>query len=632
MKPQLGVCYYPEHWPEARWPDDARRMRDIGLSIVRIGEFAWSRLEPEPGRYDFDWLGRAMDRLAEAGLGIVLGTPSAAPPRWMVTRHPDMLAVDAAGRPRGFGSRRHYCFSHDAYRAEAAAMAERLSRTFGTHPALIAWQTDNEYGWDDTVISYSAAARDAFRHWCADRYGDIATLNAAWGTVFWSMEYPRFDDIDLPNLTVGEPNPAHVMAFRRFASAQVERFNQAQCAAIRAHSERPISHNYMGRITSFDHFAVGRQIEIATWDNSPLGFLEDRIKASDAHRRRYARQGDPDFQAFHHDLYRGVGRGRMWVMEQQPGPVNWAPHNPDPLPGMARFWALEAFAHGAEAVLYFRWRQLPFGQEQMHAGLLRPDDVPAPAYQEVEALGRELAALPDAPSPPSPVALVFDYDSAFGWQVQPQGHGCDYLDLVFDVYRALRRLGVSVDVIPQAQADLGPYRLVIAPGLLTVADAFRQALDAFQGVTLLGPRTGAKTPEFAIPVPLPPALAGLDVVVTRVETLRDDMQVPAGAGAVKLWREFLDGGAAVVHRTEDGVPLLMRSANRLYLGGWPDDRLAEALIAPLLTEVGIKAQALPAGIRIRDHGDTRFIFNHEAYTQDVAGHTLPPAGVAIRRR
>ena len=107
MKRKLGVCYYPEHWPENQWPDDARRMREIGLSVVRIGEFAWSRLEPEPGRYAFDWLARAMDVLADAGLDIVLGTPSAAPPRWMVDRPPDMLAVNAAGQTRGFGSRRH---------------------------------------------------------------------------------------------------------------------------------------------------------------------------------------------------------------------------------------------------------------------------------------------------------------------------------------------------------------------------------------------------------------------------------------------------------------------------------------------------------------------------------------------
>ncbi|MEK9978550.1 MAG: beta-galactosidase, partial [Paracoccaceae bacterium] len=130
----------------------------------------------------------------------------------------------------------------------------------------------------------------------------------------------------------------------------------------------PIAHNYRGRITDFDHYKVGDDLDIASWDSYPLGFLEDRVGADVAHQKHYARQGDPDFQAFHHDLYRTVGKGRWWVMEQQPGPVNWAPFNPDPLPGMVRLWTWEAFAHGAEAVCYFRWRQAPMSQEQMHAG------------------------------------------------------------------------------------------------------------------------------------------------------------------------------------------------------------------------------------------------------------------------
>ncbi len=128
----------------------------------------------------------------------------------------------------------------------------------------------------------------------------------------------------------------------------------------------------MGRITTFDHWKVGADLDIASWDSYPIGFLSDRLEGTPEFKRAFLRQGDPDFQAFHHDLYRAVGKGRMWVMEQQPGPVNWAPYNPAPLPGMARLWAWEAFAHGAETVCYFRWRQAPFAQEQMHAGLSAP--------------------------------------------------------------------------------------------------------------------------------------------------------------------------------------------------------------------------------------------------------------------
>ncbi|MFM7784259.1 MAG: beta-galactosidase, partial [Gammaproteobacteria bacterium] len=143
---RLGVCYYPEHWPEDWWEDDAARMAAIGLTRVRIGEFAWSRIEPEAGRFDWGWLDRAIDTLARHGLGVVLGTPTATPPRWLLTAMPDMLAVDAAGRTRGFGSRRHYCFSHAGYRAESERITAALAARYGEHPAVVAWQTDNEYG------------------------------------------------------------------------------------------------------------------------------------------------------------------------------------------------------------------------------------------------------------------------------------------------------------------------------------------------------------------------------------------------------------------------------------------------------------------------------------------------------
>ncbi|MGB7316478.1 MAG: beta-galactosidase, partial [Planktotalea sp.] len=353
MKRALGVCYYPEHWPEDRWAIDGAQMVEAGLTWVRVGEFAWSRLEPAPDDLRLDWLERAINVLGDAGLKVILGTPTATPPRWMLDKHPDMLALDAQGRARGFGSRRHYCFSHKGYIEECRRITRILAERFAKNPHIEAWQTDNEYGCHDTTLSYSDAARSAFQDWCAQTYQSLDALNRAWGNIFWSMEYSSFDQIGLPNLTVTEPNPSHVLAFRRFSSDQVVRFNRVQTDVLRQHTDAPLLHNYMGRVTDFDHYDVGADLDIASWDSYPIGFLSDRLEASPEHKARYLRQGDPDMQAFHHDLYRSVGNGRWWVMEQQPGPVNWAPYNPAPLPGMARLWAWEAFAHGAEAVLYF---------------------------------------------------------------------------------------------------------------------------------------------------------------------------------------------------------------------------------------------------------------------------------------
>ena len=606
-------------------------MADLGLTWVRIGEFAWSRLEPTPGELQFDWLDRAFEVLGQAGLRVVLGTPTATPPRWMLDKHPDMLAVDAEGRARGFGSRRHYCFSHEGYRTEAVRITTLLAERYGRHPALGAWQTDNEYGCHDTVISYSDAARHAFCDWLAQKYQSPEALNRAWGNVFWSMEYRDFDEIDLPNLTVTEPNPSHAMDFRRFSSDQVVRFNGAQVAAIRARSDAPISHNYMGRTTEFDHFASGDQMEIATWDSYPLGFLEDRLEDSAEHKRHYAHQGDPDFQAFHHDLYRSVGQGRWWIMEQQPGPVNWAPHNPAPLPGMVRFWTWEAFAHGAEAVCYFRWRQAPFAQEQMHAGLLRPDNAEAAGYAEAAAVAEELAQAPEVETAQAPVALIFDYQAAWSWDVQPQGRGCDYFRLVFEIYRGLRKLGLSIDILPPETRDFEGYAMILAPGLEMPPDGLIAALRASDAQVLLGPRFGTKTQGFAIPVPLPPAIPDLDIQVARVETLRPDMPVPVdGGGAITLWREDLLGGAEVLDRDAKGRPVLVRSGAVHYLGGWPDPAYLARVLTRLAERADVPVLDLPQDIRLRQSGTTQYVFNHGPEPVTFGGEIIPQAGVLRR--
>jgi beta-galactosidase len=566
---ELGVCYYPEHWPEDLWADDARRMVEMGLSWVRTGEFAWSRIEPHYGDFRWEWLDRAIETLAAAGLKIIMSTPTATPPRWMVDRHPDMLAWDGHGRPRGFGSRRHYDFAHQAYRDECVRITQILGERYGQHPAIQAWQLDNEYGCHDTVLSYSPVARASFQAWLKDKYGDIDALNARWGNVFWSMEYQRFDQIGLPNLTVTEPNPSHAMDFRRFASDQVVAFNQAQLDALRPLTGADILHNYMGRVTEFDHFAVGEPLDIATWDSYPLGFLEDRSDRDQAFKRDHARCGDPDFQAFHHDLYRAVGKGRWWVMEQQPGPVNWAPHNPAPAPGMVRLWALEAFAHGAELVCFFRWRQAPFAQEQNHAGLLRPDGELSEGGHEVAALAKELATVPDLSATPARTAIVFDYASQWAWEVQPQDAQFDYVRLVFDLYCGLRRTGLSVDILPPNVTDFGDRDCVFIPGLFAWTDRLRRAVSQFDGEVILGPRTGSRTDDFHIPTTLPPGLSGLRV--TAVDTLRADalMALPDG-GCLQIWRERVDSRWTVVEADATGHPVRLQNGSMTYWAGWPD--------------------------------------------------------------
>jgi beta-galactosidase len=637
---KLGVCWYPEQWPEELWASDVQRMAALGLSFVRIGEFAWSRIEPEPGRLAWDWLDRAVDLAHAAGLQVVMGTPTATPPKWLVDAHPEILAKGRDGQVRGFGSRRHYCFSSDVYLELAGRITSLMAQRYGQHPAVTAWQTDNEYGCHDTVVSTSDAAKAGFRRWLAGRYGDVQALNAAWGLAFWAQDYRSFDEVDAPFGTVTESHPAHRLDWQRYSSAMVERFNAAQVAILRAASPgRDIVHNFMGLFTEFDHHAVGRQLDVATWDSYPIGFLGQGPFTADD-KARYLRTGHPDLTAFHHSLYRACGQGRWWVIEQQPGPVNWAAWNPAPARGAVELWGWEAAAHGAERMSWFRWRQAPTGQEAMHAGLNRPDNVPTAAWPEVEALAAGLATL--GPLPPrrqADAALMFDYESVWAVQSQPQGRDQDALATAMAWHTAARRLGLSVDIVPP-DADLAGYALVLLPMQVVVDDGLAQRLAASGAQLLAGPRTGSKTREFAIPASLPPdgLKALIDVTVARVESLPPGIMLGAGnGGQVNGWMEDVEAGAGVEQRAglDDGRGLWFQSGRCHYLAGQVDEGLLRRIMADVAAAAGLAAADLGPDVRRERLGPLRFLFNYGHTPVDlpvspIIGHNpVPPAGVAI---
>ncbi|MGZ6008964.1 MAG: beta-galactosidase [Rhizomicrobium sp.] len=644
---KLGVCYYPEHWPEEWWADDARAMTEMGISWVRLGEFAWSRIEPEPGRFDWGWLDRVLETLHAAGLCIVLGTPTATPPKWLVDRDPSMLAVDRAGRPRKFGSRRHYCFSSESYRAECARIVTAIAERYGKHPGVGAWQTDNEYGCHDTTLSYSDAAARRFRSWLARRYNDIASLNRAWGGVFWSQEYRSFDEVDPPNLAVTEVNPSHQLDYNRFASDEVVSFNKLQVDILRKLSPgRDIIHNFMGFYTEFDHHEVGRDLDIAAWDSYPLGFLEQFLSTV-AEKARYLRQGHPDIAAFHHDLYRGCAGGRWWVMEQQPGPVNWANYNPAPLPGMVRAWTWEAFAHGAEVVSYFRWRQVPFAQEQMHAGLHLPDRSEDIGAAEARQVAREIAVFGQLkPCAKAKVALVFTYESDWMTQIQPQGRGYRALRATFEMYCALRALGMDVDVVSPS-ADLSGYVLIGVPSLLHVEESFAVRLAHSGALVLLGPRAGSKTRDFHIPDNLPPSTLQdlMPLQVTRVESLRPgvacDVLFEGERFHGTAWREHVRTELKPLATFDDGSGAWFVNGKIHYLTLWPDAEFLARIVTHLSTEAGLEPADLPEGVRTSTRDGVRFAINYApearrtpappGATYVLGGAILEPAGVAAWR-
>jgi beta-galactosidase len=651
----LGVCYYPEHWPEAYWVRDAQRMRDLGLTYVRIGEFSWGRIEKSEGVFDWGWMDRAIGVLTSAGLKIVLGTPTATPPKWLCTKYPDILPVDVhTGQVRGFGSRRHYDFSSETYLVQAERITAQMAQRYGSHPDVVGWQTDNELCCHDTAMSASPAALEKFRAYCAQRYGNIDALNAAWGNVFWSMEYDNFDQIELPFFAVCETNPAHRLAYRRFASEQVTRFHDVMVSAIRRHAglHQWVTHNIIPPATTgVDNVALTRQLDFVSYDNYPLGFSDQLMAKSSAEDwKPFMRTGHPDLAALNFDCVRGLSRGAWWVMEQQPGPVNWAPHNPRPAPGMVRHWTLQAFAHGAACVAYFRWRQVPFAQEQMHAGLLRPDDMPAAAWAEVEQVAAEMRLLGDLSlaAPKADVAILID--SASGWvdDIERQGAGYRYDAVVFQYYRALRALGVDVDFVSADGSQLDDYKVVVVPCLAIVADAELQALQASSSILLFGPRSGAKTEEFSMSEGLPPGKLRtfLPIKVTSVETLRPDCD---GTITYKnethmsgRWRETIEvGDSEIIATYEDGAPAAVRSGRSIYLATLTDDAFLSNLLVDLCAQAGIWITPLPPTLRLRRRGDLTFAFNLaeasvSAPAPDgarfiIGGAEIEPFGVAVWR-
>lgn len=628
---KTGVCYYPEHWPVERWAEDAAHMQRIGLSHVRIGEFAWSRLESADGELHLDWLTDAINTLHAHNLKVVMCTPTATPPRWVIDKYPDMLALDDQQRVRDFGSRRHYCFSHKGYLEECRRIVSILATAFGKHPGVVAWQTDNEYGCHNTSISYSQAALAAFRTWCSETYASIEQLNTAWGNVFWSMEYDQFDQIGLPVGTVTESNPAHQLAFWQFSTRQIQRFNKAQVDIIRAHSpERDVLHNFMGNFVEFDHHLVSKDLDVATWDNYPLGFLT-RDSFNEADKKRYLRTGHPDSSAFHHDLYRGCCNGRWWVMEQQPGPVNWAPYNPSPLPGMVRLWGWEAFAHGAEIMSYFRWRQAPFAQEQTHTGLLLSNGLEDVAAIEVAQLNKELKKIDQqlVASVVADTAIVFSYSGIAIQDIQrPGGEAFSALTFCQNLYSACRRWGLNVDIV-SPEASLDQYKLVLVCNHTEDDASFAHRLGQTQNRTIqptivLFPGSGSRSSNYTIPSALPPGSfqSLIDVKVIRSESLPPGHIMPA-VGTDKTpcrcgqWRELIDSPLKPELYFSDGWGFHYRNGSVHYLNSLPESDDLLALVGTLATDAQLHITDLGPDLRTQRIGRYQVAFNYGAQSVEL---------------
>ncbi|MGJ8692632.1 MAG: beta-galactosidase [Thalassotalea sp.] len=629
----LGICYYPEHWPESMWAQDAKEMYELGLRYVRIAEFAWSRIEPVEGQYDFEWLDRAISTLAAAGLEVIMCTPTATPPKWLIDKYPSILPVDVnTGHVRGFGSRRHYDFSSPDYQRKAIEISEIIAKRYGNHQNICGWQTDNELACHDTTHSGSASAKQAFQQWCQQRYDNIDALNSAWGNVFWSMEYQNFEQIELPILAVTETNPSHQLAYRRFSSDQVINFHNKMIDVIRQNSpDKFITHNFIPMAdTQTDNFALAENLDFVSYDNYPLGrsdlFFSD-LPAEEF--KPYMRTGHPDFASYAFDQSRGLSKDNFWVMEQQPGPVNWAFHNPRPEKGMVKLWSWQAFAHGAECVCYFRWRQAPFAQEQMHAGIKRNDNSKSQAWYEISEVRDVLAKIDFSTKAPitAKVAIVTGTLNQWVTEIEVQGINYNHQQVEFSYYSALRQLGLAVDFI-SIDSDLAQYDMIIAPCLPIVDDAFIDKCKQAKAQLVFGPRSGSKTDEFWLAPTLGPGLiqALIPIKVISTETIRstcgEKLHLQDKVFESNRWREelWLDEGVSTVASYHDNTPAVVSYKNITYISTLTCDAFLIALFKQLADDLGLKTLALPKDVRMMQRDNIVFMMNYSGEVKKLPDH------------
>lgn len=631
----------------------------------------WSVIQPERDVFNWTVLDKTFELAQKYGLKVVLGTPTATPPKWLIDAHGSVHDNKVLPRgsnmlPRKFGSRRHYSFSSDVYRRESAEITRRLAQRYGKHEALAGWQTDNEYGCHSTTRSYDDNALLHFRRWLAKKYdNNIHKLNEAWGQVFWSAHYNSFESIDLPHQTVTEAFPSQWLDFYRFSSEQVSSFNKLQVDIIRQYSpNRFITHNFMGFFFEFDHYDLAKSgLDFVSWDSYPLGFTDEQNFFSQEEKAEYFRTGHPDIPSFNHDLYSGVTgqvqdavKPEFWVMEQQPGPVNWAFNNPSPAKGMVRLWTWDAISHGASVVSYFRWRQAPFAQEQMHAGLNLPNYQRDQAYYEAKQVLEEIEKIKQhfTPTKKSPVALIFDYQTQWVTEVQPQGRQFNYAQMSFYMYSKLRELGLDVDIL-RPGSKLDGYKFVVVPSLPIISDAALRSFESYlrsdKGIIIFGPRSGSKTENLSIPSDLPPgSLQKLfPIKVTRVESFGANAKLEKVSFNGKnetysAWREYIETDSVKIlgKFTNDDRGAVYSNDRIHYLAFYPQNDFLENYYKFVCKEVDIPCEKLPRNVRIQKSRGLTFIFNFNSYSIEtpvapggqflVGGKTTDAYGVSVYKQ
>jgi beta-galactosidase len=642
-----GATYYPEHWNAEDREQDPAWMADAGFNCVRMGEFAWDYLEPEEGVYRFDLFDEAIARLGDRGIATILGTPTATPPRWLTVAHPDVLRVNADGVAMQHGSRQHVCPSSETFRGYSRGITRAMAEHFAGHAHVVGWQTDNELNCHFSEC-HCRHCQVEFQAYLGRVYGgDIDALNAAWGNAFWSLTYGDFSEIPTPkSLYPAYANPAHLLDYYRFISWNTTRFQHEQVAILRETQPRWfVMHN--GTFAHIDYRGeFGRDLDFLGFDVYP--FFD------------YNPETRPYSQAFNLDHAR-AWTGNFMIPEQQSGPGGQAPYFHDtPEPGEIRRMVYTSIAHGADSLLYFRWRTARFGAEEYWCGIIDHDNVPRRRYEEVKQVGRELQIVgPEVLGTRVRVDVgiaaadvdVYDAHSTMPFGLPSPRQSAESLHTFFT------RKGYAVGCVHPSD-DLSDLKLYIIPHWALFNPEWLPNLQAFVeggGVLVLGARTATKDWQNNVIAETPPGvlakLAGIRVIEygrqNAPEKRRLSLRFYPGNAVVHSmhWYEQVDTlpGTSTLARWMDRHLKLKAAVTArkvgqgsvVYASTYLTDALMEGLLPPLLERCAGLAPLLPGApegihVVVRENAEKRLWFLINA-GGDIVNVGELPEGVDLLR-
>ncbi|HEX9018356.1 MAG TPA: beta-galactosidase [Anaerolineaceae bacterium] len=465
-----GGDYNPDQWPPDVWREDMRLMRLANCNTMTTAIFAWTKLEPQEGQFEFGWLDEVMDLLAQNGAYAVLATPSGARPAWLSAKYPEVLRVNADRRRILHGGRHNHCFTSPVYREKVQTINYKLAERYKDHPALLAWHISNEFNGE----CHCPLCQQAFRGWLRRKFNnDLDALNQAWWAAFWSHTYTDWEQLESPS-PLGETSlHGLTLDWKRFCTDATIDFYNTEIAPLRELTPGvPITTNFMGLFPGINYPRFAEVVDVVSWDNYPVW---------------HTTGNDADLAAqiaFIHDQNRAMKGGKPFMlMESTPSNTNWQPVPKLKRPGMHKLSSLQAVAHGADTVQYFQWRKSRGSAEKFHGAVV--DHVGhehTRVFQDVAELGAVLQKLdPVIGTTVKPdVAIILDWENR--WAIDDMNalgrERRQYPETAIAHYRPFWARGIPVDVIPE-WADFSGYKLVIAPMLYMLLPGVADRLQQF---------------------------------------------------------------------------------------------------------------------------------------------------------